>query len=186
MNNDAPAPALDSVTRPAEQASVGKKPSSSSSLPSSSSSPSFPSLAPALLTMDAFTVGEQGVRINGVQYIPVLAALCRVPRGAELLVDSNLLPFSMSATASVPAGPQAGAQAGPRRRQPRLEARAPPRGGVPGWDGASQCAGAHGPGERLERGKEAFGSRKNKKKARRVEEPGAGTRHEKRIKREGD
>lgn len=57
------------------------------------------STAPPLIMVDAFTVGEEGVHMEGAHYIPVLAALSRVPRGFELVVDSRLLPFSLGSRA---------------------------------------------------------------------------------------
>lgn len=48
-------------------------------------SPSFPSSTPPLITIDALEVGEQGVRINGVHYVPVMSALSQVARDAKLM-----------------------------------------------------------------------------------------------------
>lgn len=66
-------------------------------------SPSFSSTTPPLITVDVLEVGEQGVRTNGVHYVPVMAALSQVPRCAELRVAASLVPYPLRA-ATIAAG----------------------------------------------------------------------------------
>lgn len=134
-----------------------------------------PSQTPALLTMDALSIGAQGVRINGAHYVPALAAICQAPRGSELLINASLLPFPVRNNAFAAAIPPKPKSTLPQPRgKKKIEARA----------GTKQSHGTSSHDE--DGGGEVALEVKRKRKvktAKKAEEPDS---HQKRIKCEQD